>query len=184
MIHLQDFPGYAVTHDGKVYSLNYRKQKGVVSELQGRPIKGGYLSVALWKDNKKHECLIHRLIAEIFIPNPENKPEVNHKDGDKAYNHYANLEWVTPSENMQHAVDNGLRPTTQRQRDAWKKINANMSAKQRSRMTMRKLVDREVREIRQRYKDENISQRLLAKQYVTSQRVVSGIVNYKLYAEV
>ena len=65
----------------------------------------GYKNIQIGKGNTKY---IHRLVAGAFIPNPENKPEVNHKDGNKQNNNVDNLEWVTSSENKQHAESNGL----------------------------------------------------------------------------
>ena len=58
-------------------------------------------------NNKRKSYLIHRLVALYFIPNPENKLQVNHKDKNKLNNHYSNLEWVTPKENMKHHYENG-----------------------------------------------------------------------------
>ena len=70
----------------------------------------GYVQVgvSLGSRDSKKVFKIHKAVAETFIPNPENKPQVNHKDCNKQNNHVENLEWATRNENMQHAVDNGL----------------------------------------------------------------------------
>lgn len=78
-----------------------------------RPIlKGrGYHQIDLYKNRIVKQIGIHRLVAQAFIPNPNNKPQVNHKDGIKINNHVSNLEWVSASENIQHAILNNLRDT-------------------------------------------------------------------------
>jgi hypothetical protein len=68
----------------------------------------GYLVVTFKKDGERKNKYIHRLVAEAFIPNPENKCDVNHIDGDKSNNKLYNLEWNTRQENAKHAWDNGL----------------------------------------------------------------------------
>ena len=71
----------------------------------------GYKKVELCKDNEKRKSFkVHRLVAQAFIPNPNNKPEVNHIDGNKINNNIDNLEWVTSSENSIHAYETGLNP--------------------------------------------------------------------------
>lgn len=69
----------------------------------------GYRRVILAKDGVNRGFRVHKLVALAFIPNPENKTQINHKDGDKHNNRAENLEWVTPSENQQHALKTGLR---------------------------------------------------------------------------
>ena len=69
--------------------------------------KNGYHCLSLSKDNKTKMKRVSRLVAEAFIPNPENKPEVNHKDCNKSNNNVNNLEWVSKIENEEHAKNNG-----------------------------------------------------------------------------
>ena len=74
----------------------------------GRGGKLTYYAVMLWLGNKSKCAKVHRLVAEAFIPNPDNLPCINHKDGNKLNNQVTNLEWCTYQENMQHAVRTGL----------------------------------------------------------------------------
>lgn len=120
---IDDFPRYAVSNLGNVKTLFW--QNNVNGKLYPRekrltPIKrrDGYLKVNLHNDEYKGrgrgcECFIHRLVAETFIDNPKNLPQVNHKDGNKLNNKVDNLEWVTRSENILHAYKLGLRKSIQ-----------------------------------------------------------------------
>lgn len=77
--------------------------------LMQRVNSNGYLRCDMNISGKTKSYLTHRLVAKLFIPNPENKPEVNHKDGDKYNNSVKNLEWCTRSENERHAWKTGLK---------------------------------------------------------------------------
>lgn len=98
---------YEVSNTGKVRSLDY-KNTGEIRELKPATDPKGYLRTALSQGNKWKTVKIHRLVAQAFIPNPENKPQVNHKDGNKQNNCVENLEWATNYDNAHHALEHGL----------------------------------------------------------------------------
>ena len=95
---------YQVSNLARVRSL-YR---GKTKLLKPDTIHTGYLRVTLCKDGKTKYPFVHRLVAQAFIPNPDNKPQVNHIDGDKTNNYVSNLEWVTAAENIHHGFFLGL----------------------------------------------------------------------------
>lgn len=92
------FDDYEITKEGQVIN----KTNGHI--LKPQPNSKGYLRVRI--DGKLR--FVHRLVAEKYIPNPEHKEQVNHKNGDKTDNRTENLEWVSNQENRDHAVKNGL----------------------------------------------------------------------------
>lgn len=99
---------YEISNHGKIRSLNYHST-GLTRELKKRLDRYGYPCILLSCGKSRKHHTIHRLVAEAFIPNPENKSEVNHIDGDKQNNHVSNLEWVTMKENQRHAWAHGLK---------------------------------------------------------------------------
>ena len=100
---------YAATPDGKVFSIKGSRQSGFNPQsLTPRKVSLGYHGITLCKDGVFKQCLLHRIIAQTFIPNPENKPTINHKDGNKQNNCVANLEWCTQKEQIKHAIETGL----------------------------------------------------------------------------
>ncbi len=117
-IDVKDFEGaYQVSSFGNVRSIDKiaRTYNGGLRLYKGRILVkkvgslGKYHCVDLSNYGKGKRFGIHRLVAENFIPNPENKAEVNHKDGNTFNNHIDNLEWVTRSENIRHSFKNPLR---------------------------------------------------------------------------
>ena len=93
---------YMVSNLGRVKSLNY-SNTGKEGILNARDNGKGYLRVILWKDGKDKKYRINRLVAQAFIPNPDNLPEVNHKDEDKTNNRVENLEWCSRQYNVEYS---------------------------------------------------------------------------------
>lgn len=99
---------YSVSENGEV-------RNDITNKLLSQRVQQGYKHVGLMVSGKAKSCRVHRLVATAFIPNPENKPYVNHIDGIRSNNNIDNLEWCTPKENTQHAVRTGLMlPTRER----------------------------------------------------------------------
>lgn len=93
---------YTISKNGEVINIKTNK-------ILKQRINQGRLMVELWKNNKKKHCFVHRLIAIAFISNPNNKPQINHINGNPLDNRVENLEWVTDSENKYHAYKTNLK---------------------------------------------------------------------------
>lgn len=107
-IIIKGFDSYYINIYGDIISFKCNIKP---IKLKYKIDKDGYYSVCLFQDGIRYFKRINRLVAETFIPNPDNKTEVNHKDGDKHNNFVNNLEWSTTSENIKHAFANGLNHT-------------------------------------------------------------------------
>ena len=102
---VKGFPNYKVSNLGNVWSNKANKI------LKPHLTERGYHTVGFWVEGKKKRLSVHRLVAEVFIPKPQNKPEVNHINGCKTDNFLHNLEWNSRRENVIHAFRNGLQKT-------------------------------------------------------------------------
>lgn len=157
---------YQVSNFGRVKSL--RKIRGIQIQkekiLTSQLVKGGYYRVNLCKNGKCKCYLVHRLVAEAFIPEHFT---VNHKDGDKSNNTVDNLEWVTQKENNIHAYNTGLKPYGTQRADS-------------------KLTEQQVKEIRKVYIpfDKNYGTRALARKYNVHPTIIQRVVNYNSYKNV
>ena len=102
-INIENWEMYSVNEYGEV--KNNKTNKLIVGDINNC----GYYRVTLYHNKLHKRFFRHRLVAKYFISNPDNLPEVNHKDGDKSNNHYSNLEWCTRNENEQHCWANKLK---------------------------------------------------------------------------
>lgn len=93
--------GYAIFNDGIIIGVKGSVRKNKVGT-------SGYLQINIGRGKNQKTYLVHRLVAEMYLSNPDDLPEVNHKDGNKLNNHVRNLEWCTRSANIKHGIDTGL----------------------------------------------------------------------------
>lgn len=118
---MKDIPGfegyYQINEKGEIFSLERTviRSDGRIKKFKARKLKcpnrNGYYAAGLSKNGKIKILHNHRIVAKLWVPNPNNRPQVNHKDLNKTNNHFSNLEWVTIGENIRHYISLGRKPS-------------------------------------------------------------------------
>ena len=157
---VEGFEGiYKISNEGVVVGTPRRGAKG--GPIKRFETTNGYEHYHLYKDGKLTQMYVHRMLAIHLIPNPENKPCVNHIDGNRMNNSLDNLEWVTYAENNEHAVRTGLVTN----------VGENH--------TKAKLTDQEVREIRDLNRYKIYKHREIGEIYGVPRGTITSIVLYR-----
>lgn len=162
-IDIEEIYGYQVSNKGRIKALakNVKYSDGRLRYYEEKILKNsidtkGYYFIRLYTiNNKILQLRVHRLVCQAFLENPENKPCVNHKDGNRLNADLENLEWCTISENNKDAFERG-------------RIPSNI-----------KLTKEQVLDIREKYNNKNLNQYEIAKIYNIGQPQVSRIINKK-----
>jgi hypothetical protein len=157
-VPINGFENYSISKDGKIFN-NSRE----FFELKPTKDNKGYLRISLSKKSKKTTFKVHRLVAQHFISNPENKPQVNHINGKKFDNRVENLEWVTAHENNKHAYNTGL--------------NSKPPA-------VKKLNEQQVLEIRAKFKKKIVTREMLGKEYNVSANCIKDVILRKSWKHI
>lgn len=188
LVDIKGYEGiYAVSEEGKVwvYPRHFRQGAFMKTQISTKikdrikPFVNAYLT--LEKDHIQKKCAISRLVATAFIKNPENKPFVNHKDGDRLNNHVSNLEWVTAVENMKHSQDTGLSYFNSEKQKAARTRNGKKMGAITGKLTRRLFSFDEVIEIRKIIFSNLFSNRKIASVYGCCSRVIDKIKNNQSY---
>jgi len=146
MKEIKKYPNYFVTEEGLVFSSKTNKFLKFSYDQQG------YQRVGLYIGNYKTKTIkVHRLVAETFIDNIENKKDVNHIDGIKSNNNISNLEWCTRSENVKHAFKIGLNKISDNQKNRFIAMSKSQTGS--NNPASRKIINTETKEIFNTIKD-------------------------------
>jgi len=156
---------YQVSNLGRVKSLIPWSKTHTTERILRQGNLHGYYRVELYLNKKKISYGVHRLVGQAFIPNPNNLPYINHKNGRPSENYVENLEWVTPQQNIQHAFRTGLYDLEKRKGE---------------KNSQSKLTEEKVREIRQIYDGKENSYKTLGIKYGVSNTLIKYVVK-KMY---
>ena len=174
-VRYKEIPGcdfvYYVTEDGRVWSTT---RKNGIERFMKLQTQDGYKSVGLTIGGKRVSKRVHRLVADAFIENPEKKPYINHKDGDRSNNHFENLEWCTQKENVNHAIS---------VLGKWANSEKQKMAASKQGKSLRKLDFETAKKIREEYKLGCTSGNKLSKKYGLSKPCILKIIHNKSYKE-
>lgn len=158
---------YSVSNCGRVMATSNPKRTNVCEKLLSlKTSNKGYSTLGLCIHKNRKDVFVHRLVAEAFIPNPENKPYVNHIDSNPSNNKVENLEWCTHSENMQHA---------------WKFGNAKAMHEKDEIHPNSKMDEDKVREVRRLYYEEKMGQIDIAKMFNVNKNNISAIITWRTW---
>jgi len=191
--NLKEIPGYeglyAVSQDGYIWSFPKRVNKFngswlkfQVFENKKRRLKlRKYYTVTLSKNNKEKRFQVHRLVALTYIQNYEDKPQINHKDGNPLNNNVSNLEWSTNAENMRHAVKTGLFDIHSGDQDRTRSSNGKKTGALNGMKSRRMFSIVEANCIRKIHETTKRSYLAISRVYNCSGKTISNICNHKSY---
>lgn len=156
MKQINNFPDYFIDENFEVWSIKNNKIKKKIPYQH----KQGYLKHDFWKNGKRYKIYIHRIIAELFIPNPENLPYVRHLDDNPLNNSIENLAWGTNKDNVDDKIKNGNQLKGEE-------------------IVSSKLTKQQITEIREKYVPWKCTQEQLGKEYGVHASTISNIINNK-----